>query len=250
MDLIERAIVMTQRHPWEVSRGRFFLNVLADARTFDRPGAVLDVGSGDAWFAQQLLKRAQPGSRVTCWDSGYSDQPDFLRTSAASDAVAYAADEPDGRFQTILLLDVLEHVEDDRGFLSAIVTAHAADDATVLISVPAWPRLFSRHDVKLRHHRRYTPAQARRLISASGLHIIREGGLFHLLLAPRALQVMVERLGIGEKEAKDLGQWTHGPLVSALVSAVLRTDNAVSKQSSMLGVSLPGLSWWALCRKA
>jgi SAM-dependent methyltransferase len=55
-----------------------------------------------------------------------------------------------------LLMDVLEHIEDDRGYFERLFWA-ARPGAIFVITVPADPRLWSRHDVAVGHHRRYTP---------------------------------------------------------------------------------------------
>lgn len=57
----------------------------------------------------------------------------------------------------ILLMDVLEHVSDDRGLLSPIVAA-ARPGTHFLITVPADMKLWSPHDVSFGHFRRYDRA--------------------------------------------------------------------------------------------
>lgn len=52
------------------------------------------------------------------------------------------------------LLDVLEHVEDDRAFLSDLISL-APRGANILITVPALKSLWSPHDVANHHCRRY-----------------------------------------------------------------------------------------------
>lgn len=59
------------------------------------------------------------------------------------------------QFDTILYIDVLEHIEDDRRELetaAARLTAHGR----VIVLSPAWPHLYSPFDRKIGHHRRYT----------------------------------------------------------------------------------------------
>ena len=43
-------------------------------------------------------------------------------------------------------------------------------------------------------------------------------------------------------------QWQAGPLMSKLVTGALRVDNTLSRWASDAGISLPGLSLWALCQ--
>ena len=52
----------------------------------------------------------------------------------------------------IVLLDVLEHIDDDEKSLS-ILKNWAKNDATLLITVPAYQFLWTKHD-ELHHHKR------------------------------------------------------------------------------------------------
>lgn len=57
----------------------------------------------------------------------------------------------------VALLDVLEHQRDDRAFLADLV-GKMSPGATLLLTVPARPDLWSQWDVALGHHRRYERA--------------------------------------------------------------------------------------------
>lgn len=61
------------------------------------------------------------------------------------------------RYDLILLFDVLEHIQDDEGFLQS-VCFHLKKDGAVLINVPAIQRLYSPYDVAAGHVRRYDSA--------------------------------------------------------------------------------------------
>ena len=71
MDLIERPGGVVRRHPWELSRARFFLALLERLELLGTTDRWLDVGAGDAWFAQQLRSVLPSGARLTCWDAFY-----------------------------------------------------------------------------------------------------------------------------------------------------------------------------------
>ena len=75
------------------------------------------------------------------------------------------------------------------------------------------------------------------------------GGLFHALLVPRAAQVALERARRRPSPPKDLGEWDAPAPVTAVVKGMLALDTGVSLSLSRLGLALPGLSTWALCRK-
>jgi len=251
MDLKEAQEAPARRHPWEIARARFFTRVLADAGLLDAPRAVLDVGAGDGYLARTLLGVAPDGSTVVCFDANYTDRD--LRRFAAPPrpGLEFVREVPARRFDVLLLLDVLEHVEDDVGFLAAVVTRHAARGAVVLISVPAWQALFSNHDDALAHRRRYSPAACRALLASAGLSIRTSGGLFHSLVLPRVLALAGERVrrwtGGAPRVPPNLGEWRGGDVVSRALERALAIDNAVSLAVARAGRQLPGLSFWALC---
>jgi SAM-dependent methyltransferase len=254
MDLKELQGSGGRRHPWETARANHFLRVLGGAAAAQR---VLDVGAGDAFFARSLAQRFS-GASVVCLDTNYTDQ--HLRSlDGAEGRVRYVRAEPEGTFDLILLLDVVEHVPDPRAFLSGLVQRRLAAGGHVLVSVPAWDALYTRHDVALGHYRRYTPAELRALLDLANLDVLASGNIFHSLLLVRALEKLGELVtgrrsrpqqeGFGVADEKTgLAVWRGGRLVTGAISACLEADNRLGA----LGAGrwrLPGLSTWALCRK-
>src|SRR6185312_16486006 len=63
------------------------------------------------------------------------------------------------RFDLVVMLDVLEHLEDDHAGLAAVLT-RLAPGGFFLATVPAFPMLWSSHDVSHHHFRRYSRGQA------------------------------------------------------------------------------------------
>lgn len=64
---------------------------------------------------------------------------------------------PDERFDSILYIDVLEHIEDDHAEL-ARAAAHLHPGGRLVVLSPAYPFLFSPFDKAIGHYRRYTRA--------------------------------------------------------------------------------------------
>lgn len=245
MDLKERRSTEAKRHPWEVARFRFFSRVLKDFDT-GRGLTVLDVGAGDGWFSNQLAA-SRPDLSVTCWDAHYTHEVVEELGAAARGAVSFSMERPTRLFDRVLLLDVLEHVESDLDFLRSIMASNLAPGGRLLISVPTWPSLFSSHDTRLGHFRRYRPAQAMRVIEAAGLQPEISGGLFHSLILPRLAAKLLEQL-VGPSD-RDQSAWTGGSFVSQAVTTALAADNLASLSFARFRLSFPGLSWWCLCRK-
>ena len=250
MDLIERPDDVVRRHPWEVARARFFVRLLERTGLLGGVDGVLDVGAGDAWFARQLRAALPPTARLACWDVHYpaGSPPDLAE---GAEGIEFSAARPAGTFGGILLLDVIEHVEQDVAFVRDAVEGSLAPGGWVLVSVPAYQALFCEHDRALRHFRRYSPGAIATVLEDAGLTVVTRGGLFHGLLALRGAQVLRERWRPPAPHTVGVGAWRGGPRVTSALTAAL---DAEARVSLVLGARhlppLPGLSTWALCRRS
>jgi SAM-dependent methyltransferase len=96
-------------------------------------------------------------------------------------------------FDLIAMLDVLEHIDDDRGSLTRL-GGMLEEGGRLLITVPALPMLWSSHDELHHHKRRYTRRSLRSAVEAAGLRVDRMG-YFNSLLFPLAMaQRIIARL--------------------------------------------------------
>ncbi len=244
MDLRESRSRAGVRHPWERARLSFLREVLA---RHGRLGArsVLDVGSGDAWLATELAASLPSHARFTCVDAAYA--PTVVEgLSLPANFEARTELPTEGGFELVLALDVAEHVEDDHTFVRELARRLTPGGA-LLFTVPAWPGLFSNHDHALGHHRRYTHASARDLLASSGLEILVDGGFFHSLVAPRALALALEKLRrAAPTEAGPETEWRLGETSARIVVSVLGLEQRFTHALARRGVSLPGLSYYAL----
>jgi len=256
MDLKELPTLSFARHPWEIVRADFFIRLLGEWVT-DQALSALDIGAGDGYFAGRLLADLPAVARLCCFDLAY-DVAWLQGKAAGNPRLAFTATKPEGTYGLVLMLDVLEHVDDDRGALRDTVSSFLAPGGWLLVSVPAGELLFSRHDELLGHKRRYTPARLRALVEDAGLAIVERGELFSSLLAPRALAKLGE-LGLGRRHGKvspvpsnietSLGTWQRGPLVTSLVTAALSVDARCCRLATRLRLPWAGLSTWVLARR-
>lgn len=74
-------------------------------------------------------------------------------------------------YDSAVMINVLEHIEDDRAILSDI-RPHLRNDGNLLIYVPAMPALYGAFDRSVGHFRRYTPRHLRRVLDESGYRIV------------------------------------------------------------------------------
>ena len=96
---------------------------------------------------------------------------------------------PPGWAEVVLLLDVIEHVDDDVAALGAARTG-VGEGGLLVVTVPAYQWLWSGHDEVLGHRRRYTGGELRAAVERAGFTVLRVSYfntlLFPLLAAVRA----------------------------------------------------------------
>ncbi len=258
MDLVEAQKLVENRHPWELARVAFFSRLIVGLLDRSRPVRVLDIGCGDGWFSRRLLPRLPASSELVGWDTALDDELLHVFSTDLPPGMTLTKTEPAGTFDLILCMDVLEHVPNDLALLLDLKERFLNAGGYFLMSVPAWNSLFSKHDLALRHYRRYTPREGLNLMKAGGLSVLRKGGLFHGLAAVRAMQVA--RWGRARplddpasypiaEDAVGLGAWKAPRPITSLIAAVLETEGWFSGAASRARLELPGLTWWALCRK-
>jgi SAM-dependent methyltransferase len=139
---------------------------------------VLEVGAGIGTMTADLLTT--------------SDRVVALEPNRTSAARARAALGPDPRldlrechleecdpaalaaehFDTVVCVNVLEHIEDDVRALALFRDVVAPAGGKVLIFVPAVQRLYGPHDAALGHHRRYSKQTLRAAFAAAGLDVV------------------------------------------------------------------------------
>ena len=119
----------------------------------------------------------------------------------------------DASVDRLFLLDVAEHVPEDRLVFSE-VRRIVKPAGIAVIHVPAHPRLWSPHDEAMHHVRRYTRPELARKLEESGLATLVLTYTFAAILVPAALVRAVKRRD-GAGERADFGVspgWANGPL--------------------------------------
>lgn len=162
MDLKEAGLLGVDEgsHWYYASKSRALKLCLGDRP----PQRILDVGAGSGFFSKELLRETTAKGAV-CVDPGHeedwseiqSGKPlDFRRVSPVEDA------------DLVLLMDVIEHVDDDVWLLRSYA-APARPGTLFIVSAPAFSWMWSPHDDFLEHRRRYTLSQTLRVLSEAGL---------------------------------------------------------------------------------
>jgi SAM-dependent methyltransferase len=136
--------------------------------------SVAEVGAGQGSFSRLLLETDIRS--LLAFEPSANMYPELLR-ALASDPRATAVNDFFGpaagmdRFDSVLYVNVLEHIEDDAAELA---TARAAlhPSGHLLVFVPALPWLFSPLDRQVGHYRRYVRKDLVRLVARAGFSAV------------------------------------------------------------------------------
>ena len=180
-----------RHHWWWQARHQVVLDALAELAPRRRAGAalplLLDIGCGGGWAFDDFSRFCEvyglePNQELADvlprWRSRIERRP-FGPHYAGARA-----------YDVVLMLDVLEHLADDKG---ALANLHhlLKPGGRLLLTVPALPMLWSVHDEVNQHFRRYTWRGLRRALVGQGFEIEEMRYLFGwslgLLLARRWL---------------------------------------------------------------
>jgi SAM-dependent methyltransferase len=141
---------------------------------------------------------------------------------------------PHEAYDLIALLDVLEHVEDDRGALVSMAQ-RLKPGGKMLIAVPAHPWLWSAHDVANHHHRRYTRKTLNAVVKAAGLKVSYRTAINSLLFPLAVVSRFADKLR--GKEGSD-DALPPAPLNSFFETVFGWEAHLVGRMSLPIGVSL------------
>lgn len=239
MDLCERGQMTPEEelgHWWIRTRFEYLERCL---RPFTVPIGVLEVGCGTAQNLRYLRERSTLSSmlaRLVGLEPGIADDVSREPWMSPDDAIYRSADAIPGSFDVLVAMDVIEHLDDDLESLKQWLGL-LKPGGSVLISVPAFSWLWSRHDVALGHKRRYTKASLERLVQSAGLEIESLTYAFGFLVPPAYLmrKLLPEKRDEGQGTALRLPH----PIVNALLYGAGRLE-AVFGGNPIAGTSVVG----------
>jgi SAM-dependent methyltransferase len=185
---------------------------LVQSQFEDRLGLSID---GFDLNAEALERNASRTGRLACYD--VQERNEELRD----------------RYDLVLLLDVIEHVQEDARFLedSAFLAKPAGH---LVVNVPASPRLYSRYDVAAGHLRRYTPRALLEVGQKAGLEVA-SWTYWGLPLLPLAVARKLLMPGVDDEQVIRAGFEPPGRLANRVLTAFARLEPLPQK---LFGTSL------------
>ena len=214
MDVKEESILGSEleSHWYYVSKGRALRSMLRGAECSE----ILDVGAGSGIFSRQLLD-AGIGDCATCVDPAY---PKEYTESHNGHQLSFVRSHDQQTQDLVLLMDVLEHVEDDVQLLRQY-TELMPRDGLVAITVPAFKFLWSGHDVFLEHYRRYSRSMLMKLVTDAGLELVDCRYFFGMLFpAVAALRLANARKLRNSTAEPKSSLKSHGKMLNSMLTRI------------------------------
>lgn len=262
MDLVEakqRGFDEAGRHPWETARFDVVRKLISRYVRLANGAVVMDIGCGDTLLVERLAAE-YPAVSFCAIDTALTDElisryrtqlkTGNVRLFSSLETVAPLLER---QVSLVLLADVIEHIEDLNRFLTNLLQRPwIGAETCFLITAPAYQSLFCSHDRFLGHYRRYSNRLLRKHVEESGLKVIEMGYFFFSLLPVRALQVIKEQIFNVKPEEGTTGlvTWSRGRATTAFLKRLLVLDAGLSLALKRIGITLAGLSNYAICRKS
>ena len=184
----------TPEHFWCRRRFEVLQRVAGDRMAAAQ--TVAEIGCGNGVLQRQIEDRWQHLSA-----DGFDLHDGALRKNMARRGSVYCydiharAEEFRGRYDIVLMFDVLEHIEDQALFLES-ARFHVANGGAIILNVPALQWLYSPYDEVQGHKRRYSIHDLRDVGARNGFRvtdITYWGGPLVTVAALRKLTLMMAR---------------------------------------------------------
>lgn len=231
MDLKELDILGTDisSHWYYYSKAKAMMRMIE----WVNPSVILDVGAGSGYFSNYLL-RASDAEEAWCVDVSYPVESD--RSEGAKPVhFRHAIDRVNA--DLVLMMDVLEHVDDDVGLLREYA-AKVPRGSQFLISVPAFEFLWSGHDVFLEHKRRYSLDQIENVIEQAGL-IVNRGVYYFAAVFPIAATIrLLEKLFRNDDRNPQSQLKRHHRLVNKALGYLSHAELSLMSYNRFVGLTV------------
>ena len=195
----------------------------------------LDVGGGNGQIASELQKNGYSSWLV---EPSISGAKNALTRGVQNICCSTLKEAKLKNIDAIGAFDVIEHLDDDLGFINTAYDS-LSKDGLLFLTVPAHSLLWSSADDLAQHTRRYSKNDLIRILSDK-FNIIFISNFFGILLIPVLfLRVLPYRLGIQKKLTDDGEHGSNKGIIVKIINLFLsREKRVITKKKKRIGTSL------------
>ena len=214
-------------HWWYRARREILTDLLAGR--VPAGGTALDIGCGTGEVLDLL---AAAGARTVAGTDLSDDALAAARTRVGSGTVLASLAEQlpfaDACADVLTSLEVVEHLDDDRLALREYARV-VRPGGTLVLTVPAYQGLWSDHDERAGHRRRYRRGEIVDVVAAAGFRIDRASYYFSYLVPPAWL---TRRTPLGRLLGDTDDESSANPVLATVFGTLARLERRVLRRPS------------------
>jgi SAM-dependent methyltransferase len=165
----DRMAELDSRHWWYRARREILADLIRRRIPLPHDPRILEIGCGTG-HNLVMLKRFGRVDAVEIDGAARAIASQRLGRPVMDAPLPALTGVEEGAYDLVALLDVLEHVQEDREALRSIAR-RLRPGGRILLAVPAHPWMWSAHDVVNHHKRRYTRRTLRETVAGAGLKL-------------------------------------------------------------------------------
>jgi 2-polyprenyl-3-methyl-5-hydroxy-6-metoxy-1,4-benzoquinol methylase len=226
-EIYDLTFELEENYWWYVARRRIILSqvgqILSSNNLASKP-RILEYGCGTGKTLSCLSNRADVyGMDISPQALDYCRQRELHNLKLIDLSQNIDSDNPfSDPYDIILMLDVLEHIEDQKALLQNI-KQWLKPGGVMLLTVPAYNFLWSGEDYVSNHLRRYTKSTLANVMQESGLHIERISYFNCFLLPLQAGTILLNRF-FRPQTMQQTNLHTLSPGINTMLTSIMSAE--------------------------
>ena len=249
MDIREVPFGNMNRHPWEISKTTETIKIIteyfAGIHDSGQNLIIADIGAGDMYFDKEYLERF-PDDTIYAIDNEYKSFSSGCKNLYMAQSIEELNEV---NFDAVVLMNLMEYIQDEREFLENLTT-RMHPGGTLIFILPAFQFLFSEHDRYVKGLRRYSIKRFKKILKdVKGIELQVSFYFYSTLFLVRAIKKVLHIPT--DKDQRNVPVWKYprNHCVTKVITALLNADYRIWRFLQQIGLKIPELSMFAICKR-